>query len=314
MYHGQEISFAATEGRDYQVHIDALAELGVDTANRDQAHTLADTLAEWLDDIETRQQQPTSIPTGLHDLDTVIGGLRAGQLVIVCARTSVGKSIFGGTLALNAAQAGHTALICSVEMGRLELAERYVSNVSGINGTVLRDGAIPPNDWDRIADACAELADLPIIIDDRAGLTVPMIRARAKQTADLGVVVVDYMQLLTADDPKTPREQQVARISAALKVLARDLEIPVVALAQLNREVEQRRDKRPVLADLRESGAIENDADVVIGLYRDDYYNPDTKDRGVLEAIVMKQRGGRTCTVRLHFDGEHTAVRNLARF
>lgn len=269
-------------------------------------------LEEWVEDLAARADgRKPGIPTGFYDLDRATGGLRPGQLIVVAGRTSMGKTAFAGSLVLNAVAAGHTTLVCSIEMARLELTDRYMSAVSRIDATFIRDGAIAVNDWPRINRGVAELAERPLWIDDRAELTVGQIRGAARSIPNLKLIVVDYLQLLKTND-RDNRATEVAEISGGLKNLARRLGVPIVALAQLNRDTERRTDKRPLLIDLRESGSIENDADLVIGLYRDEYYKPKSDDAGIIEAIIMKQRSGPTQTVRLGFDAIHTEVLNLA--
>lgn len=274
---------------------------------------MRDVLNEWIEDIRARSEgRKPGIPTGFHALDDVTGGLRPGQLVVVAGRTAMGKTAFAGSLALNTAAQGHVTLVCSVEMARIELTDRYMSATSNVSATFIRDGAIASRDWDRIDCAVTDLAGQPLWIDDRPELTVSQIRGAARSIPNLELVIVDYLQLLKTAD-RDNRATEVSDISGGLKNLARRLGVPIIALAQLNRDTERRTDKRPLLIDLRESGSIENDADLVIGLYRDEYYKPKSKDAGIIEAIILKQRAGPTTTVRLGFDGSHNSVLNLGQ-
>lgn len=297
-------------------HTETAADI-LDIAITDHApRHIDDVLADWIEEDQRRTAGDiTCIPTGFYDLDRILGGgLRPGQLCVAAGRTSMGKSAFGGQLALHAAKAGLVTLVCSAEMAALELADRWISATSRVNATSVRTGTITPKDWPRVHGAIGELSCWPLWIDDRDDLTVANIRAAARSLPTMPqLLVVDYIQLLkgTGALRNDNRQAEVAEISSGLKRLARRLEIPIVALAQLNRAPEARSDKRPQLVDLRESGSIENDADVVIGLYRDEYYHRDTKDPGVLEAIVLKQRSGPRTTVRLHFAGEINAIFNL---
>lgn len=295
-------------------HTDHAADV-LDLAVTDHApRHIDDVLGEWMEEDQRRTAgETTCIPTGFYDLDrTLGGGIRPGQLTVTAGRTSMGKTMFGSQLALHAAKAGIVTLVCSAEMAALELADRWISATSRVNATSVRTGTIAPNDWPRVNTAIGELSCWPLWVDDRDDLTVANIRAAARSLPVLPqLIIVDYIQLLKAPQRHENRQAEVAEISSGLKRLARRLEIPIVALAQLNRAPEARSDKRPQLIDLRESGSIENDADVVIGLYRDEYYHRDTKDPGVLEAIVLKQRSGPRTTVRLHFAGDINAIFNL---
>jgi replicative DNA helicase len=233
----------------------------------------------------------------------------------------MGKSVVGGQLARHAATTGAPTLSASIEMGLDELLDRHMAGVARIPANNLRDGIIPPNDWARIAEATGKLADLPLWILDDAAATVPGIRTAAAKVFNThpvadgprGLVVVDYLQIITAAVASGNRVVDIGAISGGLKRLAREFDCAVVALAQLNRGLEARVDKRPTLPDLRESGSIENDADVVIGLYRDDYYDHESKEKGILEMIVLKQRSGPTGTIRTAFNAPWQRIDNMAR-
>ncbi len=293
-------------------------------AGRRRLHLIGDTLDDYLNLLEHRSDgEPPGLRTGWGELDELLGGLRAGQLIVVAGRPGMGKSIVGGQLARWAAEHQVPALVVSAEMGLEELLDRQMAAVTKLSSRNLRDGKIAPNDWARIGDGAARLAGTPLWILDDEAATVEAARAHAatilaNHGADQpgpvpGLIVVDYLQLLQVSRPTGNRVTDIGQISGGLKRMARELGCPVVALAQLNRGLEARLDKRPTLPDLRESGSIENDADVVIGLYRDDYYNHDSKEAGVIEMIVLKQRSGPTGTARLAFLAEWQLIAELAR-
>lgn len=280
------------------------------------AHQLGDGIETHVTLLEARADGtvPAGIPTGWNDLDNIIGGLRGGQLIVVAARPAMGKSALGANLAANTA-AHHPSLLISLEMSLEELNDRYFATASRVPLNHIRTGDLTPNDWEQVYKRVGALAELPVHILDHPSATLTAIRTAARRRlrhGPLSVIIVDYLQLLHPARRTENRQVEVAELSRGLKQLARELDTPVVALAQLNRSVETRAEKRPVLADLRESGAIEQDGDVVIGLYRDEYYKPDTPDRGVLEAIVLKQRNGPTGTARLHYDLTTQRIANLA--
>lgn len=290
--------------------LDAVAD-----PNPPGAVPLSGTMDDYRVTLEARKanDEPQGVLSGLADLDELVAGFRPGQLVTICGRTSMGKSAVGGQLAINADEGGHATLVASVEMGMEELQDRYLSTVSQVHTTDLRSGRISDRDWDRVETGLARLADSNIYVLDNPSASVPIIRSAARRVTDLGVIIVDYLQLLTPSKRRDNRQVEVSEITAALKRLARDLNVPVIALAQLNRDVEQRRDKRPMLSDLRESGAIEQDSDVVLGLYRDEYYNPESSDRGTLEIIVLKQRSGPVGKARVYYDATTGVIANMAR-
>ena len=276
----------------------------------DNSVRVGDLLHGTLDRLEELYERGggiTGTPTGYSGLDQLLSGLQPSSLYIVGARPSMGKTSFALGMAAHAAvRANKPVLLFSLEMGHLELTQRLLCSEARIDSTKIRDGRLDGRDWDQITAACNRLSEAPMWIDDNPNVTVMEIRARARrlksQTGDLGVVVVDYLQLMTGRNSADNRQVEVAEISRGLKVLARELECPVVALSQLSRNLESRQDKRPMLADLRESGAIEQDADVVMFLYRDDYYNPgDPETEGTAEVIVSKNRNGPTDTTTLAF-------------
>jgi len=256
------------------------------------------------------------VTTGFNDLDHKLTGLRPGQLIILAARPGMGKTALALNMAQNAALYGKTGVaVFSLEMTRGELVGRMLTAHAMVDAGRVRTGNLDQDEWTRLLDASDELRGTHVFIDDTPALPIGDLRARARKLkADhpsLGLIVIDYLQLMRGDDAKAPRIQQVGEISRGLKALAKDLELPVIALSQLNRGVESRQDKRPMLSDLRESGAIEQDADVILFIYRDEYYNPDTSEPGVAEVIIAKQRAGSTGAVKLAFQGRYTRFDDL---
>lgn len=292
----------------------ALDQLIADNTSRRRLNRVGELLDNHIDTIEARAEgQHGGIPTGWTDLDRLIGGLRPGQVCVICGRPGMAKSAVALCLAINAAHEGHRTLVASIEMSDEELMDRTVASEARVALQNIRNGAVPSRDWERIAGHVQALSELPLWILDDPDMTVPDVRADARRI-DADLIVVDYLQILTAAGgrPDDNRQVEVSGMSAAIKRMARQLEVPVVVLSQLNRAVELRADKRPMLADLRESGAIEQDADVVIGLYRDEYYKPDSKDKGIIEMDVLKQRNGPTGVAKLAFASQWVKVQNLA--
>lgn len=278
-------------------------------------------MGDVLDNLEAmfdRGDSITGLPTGYERLDSILSGLQPSTLIVVGARPSQGKTSLALGMAAHAAlAAGRPALVFSLEMSKLEIEKRIVQSELRINATKMRNGQLTQDDWDRITRGTSMLADAPLWVDDNPAVTVMDIRSRARklkaETGDLGLVVVDYIQLMTGRNSAESRQVEVAEISRGLKILARELEVPVVALAQLSRGVDSRADKRPIMSDIKESGALEQDADVILFLYRDEMYNPETKDQGIAEVIVAKHRSGPTGTVRLAFLPQYTKFANMAR-
>jgi len=280
-------------------------------------------LAEVVERIETlyNRDDPsdvTGVPTGYADLDRMTSGFQPGDLVIIAGRPSMGKT----SLALNIGE--HVALntkmpvaVFSMEMGATQLALRMIGSVGRLDQHKLRTGRLAAEDWEKLSAALGRLSEAPILIDDTPALNAIEVRSRARRLAKtygkLGLVIVDYLQLMQASSQGENRATEISEISRAMKSLAKELKVPVVALSQLNRSLEQRPNKRPVMSDLRESGAIEQDADVILFIYRDEVYNPDTQDKGLAEIIVGKQRNGPIGTVRLTFLGEYTRFENAAQ-
>lgn len=261
----------------------------------------------------------TGVPTGFSDLDSMTSGFQPGDLVIVAGRPSMGKTAFSLNIAENVAlDTGLPVAVFSMEMAATQLAMRMIGSVGRLDQHRMRTGRLEDEDWVRLTTALGRLNDAPIFIDEGAGLSSFDVRARARrlhrQCGKLGLIVVDYLQLMSAPAGRQGenRATEISEISRSLKALAKELDVPVVALSQLNRSVEQRPDKRPVMSDLRESGAIEQDADLILFIYRDEVYNSDSPDKGTAEIIIAKQRNGPIGRVRLTFLGEHTRFENHA--
>ena len=258
----------------------------------------------------------TGLATGFTDLDELTAGLQPSDLIIIAARPSMGKTALAVNLAEHAALKLKKAVaIFSMEMSASQLAFRLISSLGRINQQHLRTGDIQEEEWPRVTSAITLLSDAKIFIDDTPALSPGELRARArrlKREHDLGLIVIDYLQLMAVPGNKENRATEISEISRGLKALAKELNIPVIALSQLNRSLEQRTDKRPVMADLRESGAIEQDADVIIFIYRDEYYNPETNEKGQAEIIIGKQRNGPTGTIKLTFLGQYTKFESFA--
>jgi replicative DNA helicase len=258
----------------------------------------------------------TGMPTGFTDLDEMTAGLQPSDLIIVAARPAMGKTAFSLNMAEYAAMKTKRAVaVFSMEMSASQLAFRLISSVGRINQQHLRNGDIQEEEWPRVTSAITLLSEAKIFIDDTPALSPGELRARCrrlKREHDLGLIVIDYLQLMQVPGNKENRATEISEISRSLKALAKELNVPVIALSQLNRSLEQRQDKRPVMADLRESGAIEQDADVIMFIYRDDYYNQDSPDKGLAEIIIGKQRSGPTGSLKLTFLGQYTKFENYA--
>lgn len=277
---------------------------------------LVDSFTE-LEELYNRKQHVTGVPTGFVDLDRVTAGLHNSDLVLVAARPAMGKSAFALNIATNAALQANTGVaIFSLEMSKEQMTNRILGSVAMVDGNSIRTGRIADDDWIKLATASGELSQTGIVIDDTPGISVMEIRAKCrklKMERDIGLVIIDYLQLVQASSRAGSREQEIAEISRSLKILAKEINVPVIALSQLSRAPEQRPDHRPMLSDLRESGSIEQDADIVMFLYRDDYYNPDTDKKNVAEVIIAKHRAGSTGTVELAWLGSYTKFANLAK-
>ncbi|HMJ76014.1 MAG TPA: replicative DNA helicase, partial [Iamia sp.] len=283
--------------------------------------SMKDLLNETLDRIEELHDRGSAItgtPTGYYDLDEMTAGLQPGALVVVGARPAMGKTALALGMATNAAMRADAAvLLFSLEMSKLELVQRILCAEARVDSKKIRNGRLSDADWNGIATAMGRLGDAKIWIDDNPNVSIMEIRSKARrlrsEVGTLGLVVVDYIQLMTGRSNAESRQVEVAEISRGLKLLARELECPVVALAQLNRGLEQRADKRPMLSDLRESGSLEQDADVVMFLYRDEVYEPTPDNQGLAEVIVAKQRNGPTGVARLSFLAHLTRFESMPK-
>ncbi len=296
--------------------------IGEEGSRNKQGFQSMDTLViELMDRVQEMADNPndiTGVPTGFYDLDRMTSGLQAGDLVVLAARPSMGKTAFAVNIAEHVAlNEGLPVAVFSMEMGASQLAVRVVGSIGRIDQGHLRTGKLTDEEWPRLADAIERLRTVSLHIDETPGLTPSELRANARRLArqcgKLGLIVVDYLQLMSGSTTGGDnRATELGEISRGLKMLAKELQCPVIALSQLNRSVEQRTDKRPMMSDLRESGAIEQDADIIMFIYRDDYYNKDSKDPGVAEIIIGKQRNGPTGTVRLTFLKPLTRFESMA--
>lgn len=280
---------------------------------------IGDIMEHTLEQVEaasSRDGQLLGIPTGFRDLDELTGGLQGGQMVVIAARPAIGKSTLGLDIARAAAiRAGKASVIFSLEMSREEITKRMLAAEAGVKLTRLTKGPMGPNDWARLAETMGRVANAPLFIDDSPNMSLMEIRAkcrRLKQQHDLKLVVVDYLQLMSSGRKVESRQQEVSEFSRALKLLAKEIDVPVIAISQLNRGPEQRTEKRPMLSDMRESGAIEQDADIVILLHRDDFYDRDNRP-GEADFIVAKHRAGPTDTIAVAFKKDYAHFADMAQ-
>jgi replicative DNA helicase len=286
----------------------------------DSTKPITELLGGVIDDIERLQEQGhsiTGVPSGYNDLDELLSGMQPSTLNVVGARPSMGKTAFALGMAVNVAVVTQKpVLFFSLEMGHRELTQRILCSEARVDSSKLRKGQLTAADWSKIGRAVGRL-EAPLFIDDNPNVTVMEIRAKARRLlarhGSLGMILIDYLQLMTGRGSAENRQVEVSEMSRGLKILARELEVPVVALSQLSRTLESRADKRPMLSDLRESGSIEQDADVVMFLYRDEVYNAESPDRGMAEIIVSKHRSGPIGTRKLVFLGNYTRFDNAAR-
>jgi replicative DNA helicase len=280
---------------------------------------ISDVLAKTVDRIDTlfhAQDAITGLSSGYKDLDDMTAGLQPADLIIVAGRPSMGKTTFAMNIAEHAAlKSGKPILVFSMEMPAEALAMRMLSSLGRIEQNRLRTGRLEDEDWPRITSAVSMLNEAKMFIDDGAALSPSEVRARARRVArehgQLGLIVIDYLQLMQVPESRENRTNEISEISRSLKGLAKELNVPVIALSQLNRGLEQRTDKRPVMSDLRESGAIEQDADLIVFIYRDEVYNENSPDKGTAEVIIAKQRNGPIGKVRLTFLGKYTRFENF---
>lgn len=289
---------------------------------KDSSYALIkDVLIDTFDNLEelaTREGGLVGIPSGFTDLDNRTLGFAPGQLIIVAARPAMGKSAFALNIMTNAAmKSGKSVVYFSLEMSKEELVGRILASESMVDSQKIRSGKLEDEDWISLTNASGALSEAKIILDDSAGFSPIELRARCrklKMEYDIGLVVIDYLQLMDASKANASRQADISEISRSLKVLAREIGVPIIALSQLSRAPEQRPDHRPMLSDLRESGSIEQDADMVMFLYRDDYYNPDTEKKNVAEVIVAKNRAGSTGTTELLWLSQYLKFVNLDKF
>lgn len=278
---------------------------------------LVDTF-ENLEKLAAQGEEVLGIPSGFKELDSKTLGFAPGQLIIVAARPAMGKSAFALNILSNAAlRAGKAAVYFSLEMSKEELLNRILASEAMVDSVKIRSGKLDDEDWISLTNVSGTLSESKIILDDSAGYSPLELRARCrklKMEFDIGLIVIDYLQLMDADRSTASRQQDISEISRSLKVLAREIGVPIIALSQLSRAPEQRPDHRPMLSDLRESGSIEQDADMVMFLYRDDYYNPDTEKKNIAEVILAKNRAGQTGTTELIWLANYLKFGNIDKF
>ena len=282
---------------------------------------IKDVLVESFTNLEklyNQKQHVTGVPTQFYDLDDKTAGLHGSELILVAARPAMGKTAFALNIATNAAlRANVPVAIFSLEMSKDQLVNRMLCSEAMVDSNKVRTGKLDEEDWTKLAEAIGPLSEAGVYIDDTPGISVMEIRTKCrklKMEKNIGLVDIDYLQLISGSNKRNgSREQEISEISRSLKVLAKELNVPVIALSQLSRAVEQRDDHRPMLSDLRESGAIEQDADIVMFLYRDDYYNKESAEKDIAEVIIAKQRGGSTGTVKLYWMGNYTKFVNIER-
>lgn len=310
------------EGGEIEVLLDQ-AEAKIFEITRAREHRAFTPLKEavktafkQIESLYERKEAVTGVPTGFVDLDRVTSGFQRSDLIIVAGRPSMGKTAFALNVGLNASVRSQTPVaVFSLEMSKEQLVMRMLCAEARIDSQRLRGGFLKDSDWPKLAKAAGLLAEAPVYLDDSGAIGILEMRAKARRLQaekGLGMIIVDYLQLMRGRSGNEGREREISEISRGLKALAKELAVPVVALSQLNRSLEQRQDKRPMLSDLRESGAIEQDADVICFVYRDEYYNADSPDKGVAEIIVGKQRNGPTDTVKLRFFKEYTRFENAS--
>ena len=271
-----------------------------------------------LEELYNQKQHVTGVPTGFIDLDKMTAGLHGSEFILIAARPAMGKSAFALNIGAYAAtRANIPVAIFSLEMAKDQVANRILCSEALVDSNAVRTGELTDEDLSKLAETSGELSQAQIFIDDTAGISVMEIRAKCRKLKlekNIGLVIIDYLQLIQGSGKSSSREQEIAEISRSLKILAKEIEVPVIALSQLSRAVEARPDHRPMLSDLRESGSIEQDADIVMYLYRDDYYNEDSEKKNQAEVIIAKQRAGSTGTVDLAWLGQYTKFANLDKY
>ncbi len=322
---GGDIAASAhdSEGRTVEELVDLAEQRVFDIADRGQRSgqgfkplkEIVSKTIDRLDVLSRTEGMITGIPTGFTEMDEKTAGLQRGDLIVIAGRPSMGKTSLAINIAENAA-IGHQipTAIFSMEMSAEQLSFRMIGSIGRVSQTRLRTGNLSEDDWPRINSAVSMMSNAPIFIDDAPALTPTEVRARSrrlKRKHNLGLIIVDYLQLMQVAGTKENRATEISEISRCLKALAKEVDVPVIALSQLNRSVEQRTDKRPVMSDLRESGAIEQDADVIFFIYREEVYDKDTPRKGIADIIIGKQRNGPVGEFRLTFMGEFTKFENL---
>ncbi len=317
----QEIGFSMPE--EVEEAVDEAEEIVYNVGDkrlRDDVIQIKPLLAQSMEQIEQlydRGENVTGVAAGFADLDDITAGFQPANMIIVAARPSMGKSALLSDFALNAAMRHNTPVVMfSLEMSKLELVQRFLASEAKVDSQRLRKGSLQEQDWGRLSSALGRLAEAPIYIDDSATVNLMEMRAkcrRLKAKHGLGLVIIDYLQLMQSPRKSENRQQEVSEISRSLKILAKELDLPVICASQLNRGVEYRADKRPFLGDLRESGSLEQDSDLVMFIYRDEVYNPDTERRGEAEIIVAKHRNGPTGVVNLAFMNQYTKFASIAK-
>ncbi len=271
-----------------------------------------------LEELYNKKTNVTGVPTGFTDLDNKTSGFQPSNLILIAARPAMGKSAFVLNIAQNAAIKSNVGVaIFSLEMSKEELVNRMLCSEAMVDSSKIRTGKMEEEDWVKLAKALGPLSEAPIYIDDTPGLSTMELRAKCRKLKiekDIGLIIIDYLQLMQGSSRTDNRQQEISEISRGLKILAKELNVPVIALSQLSRAPEARADHRPILSDLRESGSIEQDADIVMFLYRDDYYNEESEKKNVAEVIIAKQRSGPTGTTELLWLGQYTKFANLDKF
>ena len=315
------LSMAYDEGDTTERIIDRSEQLILDiSSNKEQADIvhISDIMMSAYDDMvqnSLNKGTVTGVSTGFNYINNATGGLHGGELIIVAGRPGMGKSSFAVNIAEHAAiNENIPVAIFNLEMSKSMIVNRIICSQALVDSQNIRKGDFQPEDWQQICAVIDKVSAAPIYIDDSSSITVSEIRAkcrRLKQTKNLGLVVIDYLQLMQGSKRADNRQQEISEISRSLKVLAKELDIPVIALSKLSITSETRSDKRPMLSDLRESGAIEQDADLVMFLYRDDYYNKDSQEKNIAEVIIAKQRSGSTGTFKLGWQGRYTKFVNI---
>ena len=317
------ISMGYEEKEDAKVLMDKAEHLMFEVSNRNLGQAfvpikeiLQDSF-EKIEDLYHRDEYITGIPSGFIEFDDLTTGFQPSELIVIAGRPGMGKTAFSMNIAQNAAISKNTPVaIFSLEMSKSQLVQRMLCSEARVDAHNLRKGRLAESDWPTLSMAAGRLSSAPIFIDDSAGATSLEIKAKARRLKaqhDLGLIIIDYMQLMQNSFRSENRQQEISEISRSLKSLARELNVPVIAVSQLSRAVEQRIERRPRLSDLRESGAIEQDADLVIFIYREEYYKPKTEKKGTAEIIISKQRNGPTGTIDLAFIKEYAKFENLTR-